>query len=402
MKMIKPIALTLALVSVAFTSCEDVDSPSNELRPIELSRGEADVAKQNCDFAWDMFSHVNKTSGNAIVSPLSATYALCMAAEGANGTTRDEIYQALGFENCNNEDVNNYLHKLTTQLTSLDSKTTLHIANSLWHNKEYLFLNEYITNLKTYYNADVKPLGTNAVKEINNWCSKKTNGYIKNILQPNDITSLTASVLVNALYFNSEWKDKFNKDNTFKALFYSYNDNTQVEYMSGSKYSNYVIAETFTMASLKLGNCAYSVSFILPNTNNTFDECINEIKTKGWNEISNNYQSAKIHFNIPKFILEKNLDLKDVFNKMGIKQAFSNADFSNMTEKYENLIIYQSVQSNCFKIDEDGATAASISSNLMIGEGSPIPPFILNRPFLFALTEQSTGTILFVGKIETL
>lgn len=403
MKIIKPIALTLALVSVAFTSCEDIDSPSNELRPIELSRGEADVAKQNCDFAWDMFNHVNKTSGNAIVSPLSATYAMCMTANGANGTTRDEIYKALGFEDCNNDDVNNYLHKLSTQLSSLDSKTTLHIANSLWHNESYQILDSFISSTKTYYDADVNTLDIfNAVDQINNWCSTKTNGLINDLLKPNQVSENTAAVLVNALYFDGQWKEKFNKNATYKSRFYCADNSTPyVEFMSGEQTFQRVYARTFTMASLDFGNGAFSIKFILPNNGNSFDDCLNDIKTIGWDEITKVTTSTKNTINIPKFSFKNHLDMKPIYQEMGIISAFnSSADFSNMLAS-KNFAITSASQSNYFEIDEDGATAAS-ASNTVTGDLLAIAPFTLNRPFIFVLTERSTGAILFIGKIEKL
>ena len=408
MKTIKSIASILTLACVTFTSCEEVDNPTNELKTITLSRSEADVAKQNCDFAWNMFDHVNKTSGNAIVSPLSATYAMCMTANGANGATRDEIYKALGFEDFSNEDVNNYLHKLTTQLTSLDSKTTLHIANSLWHNSSYQILNEYISSTKTYYDADVMPLDVNnAVTQVNDWCSTKTNGLINDLLKPNQVDEFTAAVLVNAMYFDGEWKNKFNKKATYKSKFYCADNSTPtVEYMSGEQDFKYVNTLTFSMASLDFGNGAFTLKFILPNKNYTtdgeyytFDDCINEIKTTGWNEISKKEYSEDGTINIPKFSFKNHIDMKPIYQEMGIISAFnSSADFSNMST-YPFLLITSASQSNYFEIDEDGATAASASSTVT-GDLLAIAPFTLNRPFIFALTEQSTGAILFIGKVE--
>lgn len=408
MKTIKSIASILAIACITFTSCEEVDVPTNELKTISLSRSEADVAKQNCDFAWNMFDLVNKTSGNAIVSPLSATYAMCMTANGANGATRDEIYKALGLEGFNNEDVNNYLHKLTTQLTSLDSKTTLHIANSLWHNASYQILNEYITSTKTYYDADVMQLDIyNATTQVNDWCSAKTNGLINDLLKPNQVDEFTAAVLVNAMYFDSQWKTKFNKKDTYKSKFYCADNSTPtVEYMSGEQDFKHVNTLTFSMASLDFGNGAFTLKFILPNKNYTtdgeyytFDDCINEIKTTGWNEILRNEHSDDGTINIPKFSFKNYLDMKPIYQEMGIISAFNrSADFSNMSTRAP-LFITSASQSNYFEIDEDGATAASASSTVT-GDLIAIAPFTLNRPFIFALTEQSTGAILFIGKVE--
>ena len=133
--------LMITLTCFTWTSCEDEPSAneSNNLKSIELTEAELEVSKQNSQFAWDMFSHTTAMDGNTIVSPLSASFAMCMTANGTNGETRDEIYRAFGFENCNNDDVNSYMQKLSNKLMYLDSKTTIAIANSLWYNKSYQF-----------------------------------------------------------------------------------------------------------------------------------------------------------------------------------------------------------------------------------------------------------------------
>ena len=288
MKMFR-LLLVLMVIPFMCVSCEDgpsTDEPTADLKSIELTDAELVVSKQNSQFAWDMFSHTTAMDGNSIVSPLSASFAMCMTANGTNGETRDEIYKALGFDDFSDEDVNNYLHKLTTQLSSLDSKTTLHIANSLWHNSSYQIHNEYITSTKTYYDADVMPLDIyNAATQVNDWCSTKTNGLINDLLKSNQVDKFTASILVNAMYFDGQWKNRFNKKDTYKSKFYCADNSTPtVEYMSGKQNFKYFNTLTFSMASLDFGNGAFAIRFILPNKNYTsngnyytFGDCINEI-----------------------------------------------------------------------------------------------------------------------------
>lgn len=396
--------LLLSLACFTFTSCdEEPNNGSSEVKSINLTEGELIIAKQNNQFAWNMFSHIIDEKGNTIVSPLSATYAMCMTANGANGATRDEIYRALGFENSNSADVNGYMHKLSTQLMSLDPKTTVSIANSLWYNKSYNILDSYISSLNTSYNAEVFPLNsTNPVDKINNWCSKKTNGYINNLFKPGDISEFTASILVNALYFNGEWKEKFDKKETSRGVFHSSDGISVVDFMKGKINLEHIVAKTFTMASLDFGNSAYKARFILPNINNSFNDCINEINSIGWDNINQCYTKCKMTIKIPKFTIKSILDMKPIYQQMGIELAFNGnlADFSNMSP-INSICITNAIQSNYFEIDEDGATAAS-TSGVIIGDYANLSSFVLDRPFIFALTERSTGAILFIGKIEKL
>ena len=398
--------LMITLTCFTWTSCEDgpsTDKPTADLKSIELTDAELVVSKQNSQFAWDMFSHTTAMDGNTIVSPLSASFALCMTADGANGDTRDEIYRALGFENCNSNDINGYMQKLSSQLMSLDSKTTMAIANSLWYNKNYAIYDSYISNLKTYYNADVLSFDVDkAVNQINAWCSKNTKSYINDLLNPGDVSDLTVSVLVNALYFDGAWKDKFDKKDTFKGTFNSFDNNTStVDFMSGEKKIGHIAAKSFTMASFDFGNGAYATQFILPNEGKTFNDCIAEIKELGWEYFTKYSTIIDLNVNIPKFTLKNRIDMTPIYQQMGIESAFeNNADFSNMTTS--NINLSSAYQSNYFEIDEEGAKAASASNTSGDLASIGIPPFTLNRPFIFALTERSTGAILFIGKIEKL
>lgn len=395
--------LIMSLACFSWISCDGNDEPNggskSEMKSIELTDGEFAVARQNNQFAWNMFGLVNATQGNTIVSPLSASFAMCMAANGANGETRNEIYHAL-FGNCNSDDVNSYMQKLSTQLMSLDPKTTMAIANSFWHNKSYDILDSYITSIKTSYDAEVMPLGTNAVDDINNWCSQKTNGYINDLLKDGDVSEVTAFVLANALYFNGEWKDKFDKKDTFRGAFHSTDGISPVDFMKGKKDLELAETMTFTMASLDFGNSAYAARFILPNTGKTFDDCIDEIKSSGWEEITQKHTKCKITVKIPKFTLKNKLDMTSMYKKMDINLAFNSglADFSNMTTNH--FAISKAIQSNYFEINESGATAASGST--VTGDTANLESFTLDRPFIFVLTERSTGAILFIGKIEKL
>lgn len=398
----------LTLACLAFTSCDD-DAPGGsqaELKTITLSRGEEEVSKQNNAFAWNMFGNIANESGNTTVSPLSASFAMCMTANGANGATRDEIFQAFGFENCDSADVSSFMQKLSNQLMPLDSKATVSIANSLWHNESYNILNGFIAGLQINYDAEVIPLNVaNAAEEINKWCSDKTNGYINDLMPAGSVSVNTAAVLVNTLCFKGEWADKFDKKDTYRGFFHSAdNEMSTVDFMSGKKKVIYTEATNFTMVSLDFGNGAFSVRFILPNTGNTFNDCINEIKTTGWEEIISGGYITDTTVKIPKFTLQNRLDMKPIYKQMGIKLAFNHdlGDFSNMSP-VNGLAITDAYQSNYFKIDEEGATATS-ASNVIIGDliANLMSPFVLDRPFIFTLSERSSGAILFIGKIEKL
>lgn len=405
--------ILLCFVAGLLASCDNDDSsPRTTPKPrkdIILSRAEQDMADKGTDFAFRFFNQVcnsEKTNTNVFVSPLSASLALSMTANGAAGNTLTEMTNVLGFSSSLN-DMNSYHQKLTSALLDLDNTIQLEIANSIWVKKGFRVYDSFVSANKEWYDADVRELefsSSAATDVINKWCADKTNQRIKKVLD--NIPGDARLFLINALYFKGEWTSKFKSSATAQEDFTNADGSGQkVAMMNQTATFNYSHNDDFSIAEFPYGNQAFSMVVLLPEAGKTLDECLAQLTYKHWKTWSEQMGARTLEVKFPKFELIYSKDLVDDMQAMGMKDAFhsGNADFTKMSAA--DLFIGILKQYTYLKIDEEGTEAAAVTVTGMIetsvGPSTTIP-FYMNRPFIIMIKEKSTGSILFMGKITTL
>jgi serpin B len=160
------------------------------------------------------------TGTNQFYSPFSISTALAMVYAGARNETALQMSQALNFP-LNDKFHGEYKHLLGDLHDGADEKIKLNIANGLWAQKDYTFLDSYFDLVRKNYNSELKNVDfkDNAEREvirkdINSWVEKNTNNKIRNILSPKDLNAMTRLVLVNAIYFYGDWETHFKIETT--------------------------------------------------------------------------------------------------------------------------------------------------------------------------------------------
>lgn len=396
----------MVLVSIVLlTACENNDLP--EGKKIVLSRSEMAMVSQGNGFTFDLLNRMieEHPDENLMLSPLSLSEVLVMVANGAAGNTREEILNTLGFAENSMEEVNAYYRTLHSGLLKADPRVNLSLANSVWIEDDFAAKQSYTETLNANYDAEVKvlPFDKNMVDKVNDWCARKTNGTIPKFLEEEPNSQL---LLLNALYFKGGWKEKFKKEKTLERTFYKPISNKRVDFMRGSFdalcYSS--DDEPFKVLRLPYGNDAFSMIIALPDEGLDVDEFAKSItgdEWQRWIDGMEEYEYVKVE--LPKFKMEFDFEdeLKDVLQVMGIKEAFAaTSDFSGISD--DNRLYVGGVKQKTFiEVNEDGTTAAAVSG--IKGTTSPgfskYLEFIVNRPFIYAIQERSSGAILFVGKV---
>ena len=382
-------------------------------RDIVLNTTQQKLAAQTTDFAFALLKQANETlteqHERLVFSPLSASMALSMLANGAAGETLDAILNTLGFNGFSIDAMNEYHKKLLTELPDLDNTATVALANSIWLNKGFSVLDSYANALTNSYDAesreeDFSQAGTK--EKINTWCEEKTNGCIKNFIEELDPTM--RCILLNALYFKGGWVKEFKEADT-KAGYFTNEAGSQVEaeLMQRSGRYAYYAGEHFAMAELPYGNEAYSLAVLLPNEGVGIDDCLAGLTAESWNTVQEGKSVSLLDIQLPKFKIERKDILNDVLKSMGMGKAFGvAADFTNLSQ--EQMWVDWVMQANYFSVDEQGTEAASVTGIGMVGDAGTggssetTIDFHVTRPFLFVLKEKSTGTILFLGKVSDL
>lgn len=393
----------LAAITLVSTSCEEISTTRiPERKDIVLSKSQQAVLQSGSDFNFDLLREVTNGQSSAFVSPLSIQAAFCMAANGAEGETFDEIAKAIGYEGYTIEEINSMYNTLIEGLAKVDKSTTFEIANSIWVNKDFPVYPDYIETLKNQYAAQCKNLdfqGDKAVNEVNKWCSDHTDGMVPKIMD--SISPELELLLINALYFKGIWASPFEASNTKTEDFTAIDGSkVKVEMMHQTKYYRYADSDEAQFCALPFGNGAYELDIVLPHNDVDFQKYLAGLNTEKWNALVGRTGSSEVTLSVPKLSLDRKIDLVPVLKNMGIQKAFTNyAEFPGISEIA--LKIAEVAQRAVFKMDEKGAKAAAVTyigfaKCTSVGPSEQIY-FTADHPYVFAIRETTSGAILFMG-----
>ena len=375
-----------------FFSNQDFMAP----KQIQLSEEQRELVAQNNDFALRLFRQARKEE-NLLLSPLSVTCALGMLNNGAAGLTQQEICQVLGFGDAGAEGINQFCHKMMTESGELDGQTRVDMANNIFLNKDYVLRPHFVELAQQYYGAtpETRDFSDGLTRDaINQWASDHTEGMIREVLSEDDFKPEAVSYLLNALYFKGAWACPFLAANTADEVFGG-GDKMPVMWMPFGEFE-YMDNDTYQALKLPYGNGAYVMTVLLPREGKTISDVLSVLDGKNWQFRSRMHQTD---LKLPRFETEVSVDLKPVMCELGMPRAFDwqQAEFPDFCNRDTYIGLMKQVAR--IKVDEQGTEAAAVT---VIGnETTGMPPhatFHATRPFLYIISEQSTGAIFFVGQ----
>lgn len=398
MKFISPILL----LALAMSSCgqEEVD-------PVfDYNIKSAKVIETNNSFGLNLARTViaSDQNSNIMISPASVAIALGMTYNGAESTTMDAFKEVLNYEDLSRQEVNEITRELIEVLLSNSNGNLVEIANSIWSQEGFPVKQDFINLNTNYFDAEVKELDfkkAGALSTINKWVSEKTNNKIDEILTR--IDPATMMILINAIYFKCLWEVEFNPEDTQKAPFYN-EDGTQfgqVDMMRLESTFNVAYGENFRAIELPYKNKKFSMFLFLPDEGKSVKGLVENLDAATWKNWIESFQEiSSYEIELPRFEFEFSRSLKEDLKALGLEEAFSDeADFSGISEI--PLRISDVIHKTYIKLDEKGTEAAAVTAVTMeltsIGPGKLLR---FDRPFLFAITENSSKSILFMGKVS--
>ena len=374
----------------------------NAPKYIELTQDEKQLVEQNNDFAFDLFRKA-RGEANLILSPLSITYALGMLNNGAAGQTQQEIGQVLGFNDVSAQ--NEFCQKMKLELAGTgwyDPTTKLNLSNTMFVNNGmgWQLKPDFAQTCSQYYmaNPQARDFADGQTRNvINQWASDHTAGMIKEVLSEREFNPQAVSYLLNAIYFKGIWSDPFKVEDTRDEPF---NGGASVPMMHKYELMTYAENELCQSVWLPYGNGSYQMQILLPLEGKTLAELVESLDGKNWRMYS---RSCDVDLKLPRFDTSSNIDLNTIMSDLGMPTAFSpyEADFSDLVVDMqgENLFIELMKQVAKIEVNEQGTEAAAVT---VIGEAATGIPervsFHADRPFLYIISEQSTGIILFMGQ----
>ena len=346
--------------------------------------------------------------GNIFISPTSLFMALSMVYNGADGVTKDEMAKVLQVEGIEADELNQANASLMNLFHSSSEKIQLNIANSIWLNENFHFQDDFAKENRDYFNAEIQEIDifdSESPKMINQWVKEKTNGKIEEIVDsPLDPDLVT--ILINAIYFKGDWKYEFDESQTEDRPFYLKDGSTKdVPLMSLEEKLAYMENEELQAVSLPYGEeNEMSMNIILPKENVDSEEFQNILTYENWQKWTSEFQVKEGTLLLPKFQLEYEATLNDLLKKLGMTTAFAKgANFGKMIQEPDPLWISTVKQKTYLDVNEKGTEAAAATSVEMVTESFNMDgPFRMevNRPFVIAITENKSNTILFLGEIN--
>ena len=352
-------AASAALILSA-TACGKIggdDEKDNPYKPLELTTKSAEFVQKGNDFSFNFIDRINsETDKDYIISPLSMQFLLGMILDGAQGGTADEICSVLGYGAGEVSAVNEYCLSMLRQLPSMDKKTTLSIANAIFVDDGWPLLDSYKSTVGQYFNAEVSNLdfsdGAASLKAINDWCNKQTSGMIPKVLD--EVSADMLAYLLNAMYFKSQWKEKFQKSATSDETFTDESlTKVKVKMMKQNKSYNYTENDIYKAVRMPYGNGVFSMYAFLPMEKYKLADVVACLKKSDWDRVRKEMFTCDVDLWLPKFETKFHIKLNDILSDMGMPLSFDKdkADFKAMSDYALCLSFVR--QDAVIKVDEE-------------------------------------------------
>ncbi|HQC42624.1 MAG TPA: serpin family protein [Verrucomicrobiota bacterium] len=428
--MMKKWALMISIAAAAgswaaFNAPAQEATPSTEKAalPQEVSSLAEDVtpAQRNNAFALKLLKAGWNDTENLFLSPYSIATALAMLERGAQGESAQELAHLLCWEKPG-KPILDAFSKTQKELRDApqrirpqrDAEETLalSLANSLWPSESFPFFPGYIDSIKTQLDAEIHLSDYQNPEEvrtrINDWTALHTRDKIKDLIQPGVLDPMTRMVLVNAIYFKGQWIHTFNESATAEDEFLTGDGSRKkVPFMNKTEtYSYYEDSELQVLSLPYHGRL--SMKIFLPRDSGKLNAIKKSFCDGGFETWTKALKTRLVRVKLPKFKIEKRLDLNNLLTQLGAGSIFSEekANFGGMYHRADfpnNLYVCKVIHQAFIEVDERGTEAAAATAAIMMARSAPmrqeVVSFVADHPFLFVLQDDITGNILFAGQM---
>ncbi len=379
--------------------------------PGSPQRGDADaeaVVAGNTAFALDLYQQLRAQKGNLFFSPYSISTALAMTYAGARGDTEAQMARVLHFE-LGQEALHPAFAALEAELNAVQGggDVQLNVANALWPHVDYPFLDAYLDLVKVHYDVSLTTLDYGdpepARQQINAWAEEQTRGKIKDLIPTGILNALTRLVLTNAIYFKGNWASQFEEARTKDAPFtVQPGQQVTVPLMTQKLTCGYGEFPELQVLELPYVGEALSMLVLLPRQVDGLASLEAQLTPGALAQWTARLRQSEVQVYLPRFKVEAAFRLDDALKALGMVDAFDMelADFAGM-DGTDMLSISAVLHKAFVDVNEEGAEAAAATAVVMTKRAIPFPQpvFRADHPFLFLLHENSSGSVLFLGRV---
>ncbi len=408
---LRPLATLLVLTGCGSSTAPGGDPPPvlTEL-PRTLSASEVRIVEGANAFAFDLLREATRelaADSNVFLSPLSASMALGMALNGANGETWDAMRRTLRLEGMAEAEIDRGYRDLVTLFRGLDSRTEMRVANSMWADATLPVEPAFIEVGRSFFDAEIATLdfgSPEALTTINGWVSRATGDRIPRLLE--EISGNEVLFLVNAIYFKGTWRTAFDPGQTREAPFRAADGRDRSAHLMSLKDElRYAETEAYQAVDLPYGNGAFAMTVLLPGAGWTPAQLLAQFDSERWIELTSRFTEQELVLTLPRFRLEYGRKLKDDLSALGMDLAFrESADFYRIADVAPDRLYLTRVDQKTFvEVNEEGTEAAAATA---VGVGRTSAPELVemrvDRPFAFVIRERLSGAVLFLGVMNVI
>ena len=367
------------------------------------------IARDNTLFTLDLYNQLKMTDGNLFFSPFSIFTALAMTWAGARENTAVQMAQTLHFTE-KPAQFHRAIGDLISQLNAVQKETDveLSIANAIWAQKGYQFLDEFFRIVQQSYQADLKQVDFSSAAEsarqaINTWVEQQTNEKIKDLLPPKVLNALTRLVLVNAIYFKGFWDNQFKSRDTREMEFWLLTEvAVKMPMMHQEHQFGYWENDWLQIIEMPYKEESLSLIVLLPKEKTGIADLEQKLNFENMMAWQSRLRKRKVIVFFPKFKIESQFSLGQTLALMGMPDAFDPelADFSAMVGQKE-LYISAVIHKAFLEVNEEGSEAAAATGVVVsVTSIAPSPPiFKADHPFVFFIRDNKSQSILFIGRV---
>lgn len=353
----------------------------------------------NTDFAAALYRTLDDGSENLLLGPHSASVGLAMVLAGAEGATASQLATALQLDLAD-ERLHGAFNQLDLELaTRNNDDLTLAIANRAFGQTGYEFLDGYVELLARDYSS---PFGTLdfasdpelARQAINKWVAAQTRERIEELFPAGTIDPNTQLALVDAVYLDASWHFPFNAELTESEPFHRLDGAAvSVPTMHFNEYLPSGFGAGWSAVEIPYTGGELSMVVIVPEDLRTFESRLDGELLR---EVFGSLTDGGIHLALPRFSFGYHASLVQPLRDLGVAAAFDDANFSGMTGT-RALALAAVEHATFIRVNEEGTEAAAATGSAM--RDSHGPTVTVDRPFVFAIRDRVTGTVLFLGRV---
>ncbi len=422
MKSFLEIVSAVLAVAVLLSACA-AQRPSAKVAQSSLKRVEdpsvpaddlSTLVQGDNAFALDLYRVLRSGDGNVAFSPYSLSVALAMTYGGARGQTEAQMAKTLHYTLPQDRlhpafnGLDQELAKEGKTASKSEQPMQLKIANAVWAEQTFSFLQAYLDLIARNYGAGIQladiinnPEGVR--QQINGWVSQQTNDKIKDLIPAGALDNMTRMVLVNAIYFKADWDKQFNTNNTKDAPFTLLDGKQVTSKQMSDDFSGvpYASGDGWQAVELPYVEKTAAMDILVPDAGR-FQDFESSLNAEKLNQILKSMKPLTVQVAMPKFSFRSSFDMGEQLAGLGMPDAFDAnlADFSGMTGK-RDLYISKVVHQAYIAVDENGTEAAAatgIAMSLAMAM-SPDKTLTIDHPFLFVIRDLKSGQILFMGRV---